>query len=317
MKLAEMNGVLTALITPLDAKGMINKTVLRRIVDHNIQLGVCGLYVCGTTGEGFSLTVKERKEVVEIVCQQAYGRAGVIVNVSHMIYSNVLELARHAHQAGADAVSTLPPLYYPIVSRDVTEYYRSLLDAVDLPLTIYNIPMLSGRALDEAMVCRLLEHERFAGIKHASEDTFLLNRFKQISNGRLMIWNSRDAYYLGGLAMGADGAIGSSYNLMGDLFVKITRMYRLGETEEAKQMQTAVNSVHQRLQIHGALPSIKRSLTLLGFDAGEARLPYQPWNQANDGHLKKTLALLEQTRHMFSINQTQSSQQMNSESVSI
>jgi N-acetylneuraminate lyase len=220
----------------------------------------------------------------------------VIVNVSHMEFAVAVELARHAKQTGVDAVSTLPPLFYPVTTKEIELYYRALLDAIELPLTLYNIPMLSKLALDEPMLTRLAEHPRMAGIKHSSEDTFLLNRFKQIAGGRLMLWSGRDAYYLGALAMGADGAIGNSYNLMGDLFVKMTELYRACKIREALALQQKANEVHRRLQVHGAAPSVKRCLQLSGIDAGHCRLPYQPVPAEADALLREALAILTSIR---------------------
>jgi N-acetylneuraminate lyase len=304
MKLSEMNQIMAALITPFDQQGRVNLKALREIIRYEMAMGIRCYYVCGTTGEGLSMSADERKSVVETTCDELSGKGastgsgqgGVIVNVSHMEFVVAIDLARHAKQAGADAVSTLPPLFYPVTSKEIEQYYRALLDAVELPLTLYNIPMLSKLALDEPMVTRLAEHPCFGGIKHSSEDTFLLNRFKQIAGGRLMVWSGRDAYYLGALAMGADGAIGNSFNLMGDLFVKMTSLYRANQTEQALALQQKANEVHRRLQVYGATPSVKRCLQMQGIDAGHCRLPYQPLPAEADKLLREAVAILQSIR---------------------
>jgi N-acetylneuraminate lyase len=297
MKLSEMNQVMTALITPFDKRGEVDFGALREVLEYQLGLGVRCFYICGTTGEGFSLSADERKKIAEAICAEVPGRGGgVIVNVSHMEFRVVLDLARHAARSGADAVSTLPPLYYPCSPREIELYYRRVLDEVELPLTLYNIPMLSRLALDEPLLTRLAEHKNLAGIKHTSEDTFLLNRFKQIGNGRLMVWSGRDAYYLGALAMGADGAIGNSYNLMGDLFVKMTAAYRARQTEKALDLQQRANEVHRRLQVWGGTQSVKRCLQLLGVNGGACRMPYQPPPPEAEPLFKETVEILERVR---------------------
>jgi len=301
--ITEMNQIMAALITPFDDAGRVDFARLGHVLRYELSLGIRCFYVCGTTGEGLSMSAEERKAVVEAVVQelgsQRQGRLayGVIVNISHMEFGVSLDLARHAAHARADAVSTLPPLFYPVSAREVEMYYRRFLDEIELPLTIYNIPMLSGRALDEAMAARLAaDYPNFAGIKHSSEDTFVLNRFKQIDNGRLMVWSGRDAYYLGGLAMGADGAIGNSFNLMGDLFVRITQLYRANKVAEALDMQRQANEVHRRLQVWGGTQSVKRCLKLLGVDAGGCRLPYQPLPAEAEPLMRETVQILRQIR---------------------
>jgi N-acetylneuraminate lyase len=296
MKLSEMNQIMAALITPFDQQGRVNQKALREVLRHELAMGIRCYYVCGTTGEGFSMSPDERKSVVETCREELGDKGGLIVNVSHMEFAVAVDLARHAAKVGADAVSTLPPLFYPVTGREIEQYYRSLLDAIELPLTLYNIPMLSKLALDEPMVTKLAEHPRLAGIKHSSEDTFLLNRFKQIAGGRLMVWSGRDAYYLGGLAMGADGAIGNSFNLMGDLFVKMTSLYRANKPQEALELQRKANEVHRRLQVYGAAPSVKRCFQLSGLDAGHCRLPYQPVPSEADTLLREALSILKSIR---------------------
>ena len=292
----KLAGIVSALVTPFDAENHVNVPVLRRIVQHAMSLGVAGFYVCGTTGEGMLMSEDERKLVTATVCEEVNGRLGVVVNISHMELPVALRLAAHAAEAGADAISSLPPLYFPISGEEMIAYFLHLLDACPLPLTFYNIPMLTNVKLDEPMVQRLAEHPEFIGIKHSSEDTFLLSQFKQIAGGRLLVWAARDAYYLGLLAMGADGAIGSSYALTGDVFVEITRAYQRGDVTRAERLQARINQVHRRLQVHGAYRSYKRCFELLGIPAGHCRSPHLPLDRSADPFLSQTLELLEAVR---------------------
>jgi N-acetylneuraminate lyase len=296
MKLSEMNEIMAALMTPFDADGKVNLNGVRDLIAYQLSLGVRSFYVCGTSGEGFSMSAAERKQVVEVACDQTKTRGGIIVNISHMEFDVAMDLARHAASAGAAAVSTLPPLFLMVSAREIEMYYRRVLDGVSLPLTIYNIPMLSNRQLDEALVTKLLDHPNFAGIKHSSEDSFLLNRFKQIGKGKLMVWSGRDAYYLGALAMGADGAIGNSFNLMGDLFVKITEAYRKSDIGCALMIQQKANEIHRRLQVFGGTQSVKRCLQLLGINAGHCRMPYQQLPESAEPLMREIVDLLKKTR---------------------
>ena len=292
----QMKGILAALITPLDGDDQVNEASLRRIVCHILDLGAVGLYVCGSTGEGFSLSPDERKKIVETVRDETGDRAGVVVNISHMEYKVVLDLARHAHACGADAVSTLPPIYYPASREEVTSYYRSLLDRVALPLTIYNIPMLSGKTLDEPMVEELVDHPNFVGIKHTSEDSDLIDRFKRLADGRLVVWSARDAYYLSCLCVGADGAIGTTYNLAADVMNEITRAFRAGDMARAREIQSGFNRVRDVLVEHGPYQSLKRAFTLMGIDAGHCRPPFAPLGPEADGRVRGMLEMLDELR---------------------
>lgn len=154
------------------------------------------------------------------------------------------------------------------------------------------------------MVRALADDPRFVGIKHTSEDTLALSRFKEVADGRLIVWSGRDAYYLGCLAMGADGAIGSTFQLLGDLFLAITQAFRSGDHSRALNLQRRINSVHSRLQQYGPIQSLKRCLALLGCDVGECRLPYQSLGTAVDEHLRQTLSAANQIREEFGLAPT-------------
>jgi N-acetylneuraminate lyase len=299
--LERSKGIVAALVTPFTSAGEVNHEALEQVAEHALRLGVGGFYVCGSTGEGFSLSSDERMKMVETVVSLTRGKADVIVNLSHMDFREVTRLSHHAAEVGADAVSVLPPIYNVVSGEELLAYFRAVLQQTRLPLTLYNIPMLAHRALGEATVRVLAEDSRLVGIKHSSEDTLALSKFKQVAKGRLIVWSGRDAFYLGCLAMGADGAIGSSFQLLGDIFAEITRVFRAGDPAGALVLQQRVNEVHGRLQLHGPIRSIKRCLTLLGIEAGECRLPFQPLGDAHDGFLRETLALAGQLRLDFAI----------------
>lgn len=299
--LERSRGIVAALVTPFTPTDEINHPSLRRLVGHSLGLGVGGFYVCGSTGEGFSLSSAERMSIVETVVQAAHGNADVIVNLSHMDIREVRRLSDHAAEAGADAVSVLPPIYNVVSSDELLEYFRAVLRQSRLPLTLYNIPLLAHRALEETMVRELAAEPTFVGIKHSCEDTLTLLRFKQVADGRLIVWSGRDAYYLGSLAMGADGGIGGSFQLLGDVFVAITKAFRSGDLARALALQQRVNAVHAMLHVHAPLRSIKRCLTLLGIDSGECRMPFQPLGARADDFLRSALGEADSVRHDFAI----------------
>jgi N-acetylneuraminate lyase len=270
-------------------------------VHHTLSLGVRGLYVCGTTGEGMLLSLDERMRVLETVIKEASPRADVIVNISHMEFAQMLRLSSHATEVGAHAVSVLPPIYNPVTDDEVVAYFRDILDSVSLPLTLYNIPQLTKRPLEAAVVSELAAHPRLVGIKHSSEDSQMLMRFKQLAGGRLIVWNGRDAYYLGSLAMGADGAIGGTFQILGDIFVEITRAFHAGHFQRAQLLQQEINTVHARLMKYAPPKSIKRCLKLMGVDVGDCRLPFQPLEPAVDDFFHKTLLMVDRVRNDFDL----------------
>jgi N-acetylneuraminate lyase len=298
----DLTGAVSALLTPFHENQDLNRKGLRELVQYNLRLGISAFYVCGSTGEGFLMTTGQRKEVVEITIDEIGVRAGVIVNVSHMTPEATMDLAAHAARTGADAISTLPPLYYPLNDHEVNYYYQTLLDECDLPMTVYNIPVLSHKTLPLSMAEKLAEHEKFIGIKHSSSETGPLNAFKQIADGRLKVWSGCDDEVVAGLSMGSDGAIGTTFNLAGDLVAEMIRSYRNGEIDRALQIQTRYNAcLIPSILKHGAYRITKRALTLAGVDAGVCRRPFAPLDPAADASLREALGILDEMRKDYGL----------------
>jgi N-acetylneuraminate lyase len=299
--LAKSRGIVAALVTPFTANGEVNDDALAELCEHTIRLGVGGLYICGTTGEGLFLSEAERERVVKAVVKASAGRADVIVNISHMDIRQVHRQAAYAADAGADAVSSLPPLFYSMTNEDLVRYFRAILDSTELPFTIYNIPQLSHCRLDPAVVRVLVEVPKFVGIKHTSDENESLRQFKQVDNGRLIVWCGRDASLIEQLKLGADGAIGSSYQLLGNVFAKILSEFRAGRNERAALLQLRINEVHGRLQTYGAIQSIKRCLTLLKIPCSDCRLPLATVRTDIDEYHRGTLEIADRVRIEFDI----------------
>lgn len=290
-------GIISALLTPLDRQDRVNQEALCQIVEKTLALGVDGFYLCGSTGEGFHLSPQERRDVVETAVRAISGRAFTMVNVSHLDLREMRALSDHAAQTGADAISSLPPLYYPYSASEICDYFSSILRASPLPMSLYHIPQLSHISMDEDSIRRLADSPSFIGVKFASEDFDLLNRYKAICGEGRVIWSARDVYYLSGLAMGAGGAIGSSFVFLGDFFKAITEAFWRGESDRALRIQEAANELHRGFSRFGSYQSYKRALELSGIEAGLCRRPFRRLPKEADTHLSNTLALLQQRRN--------------------
>jgi len=296
-----------ALLTPFAPDDTIHHEAIRAMVEYSVGLGNKAFYVCGTTGEGFQMTVAERRAVVETVCEANAGRCKIFVNISHMDFRESCVLADHARDVGADMLSALPPIFNAITTEDLLKYLEGLMDHVSLPFAYYHIPLLSGKALGFDAFKRLSKHPRFKGIKYTSEDTHLLGRLKQLQGGRLPVWSGRDAYFLSNLSMGADGGVGSSFQLIGDLFGAVDEAYRAGDVERARGLQMGINEVHGGFGRYGALQSYKASFELMGIPAGQCRKPFGALPPEADAHLRQNLERLEDIRNQYNIKLPQGS----------
>ena len=265
---SDLARIYSALILPCNADESINWDSLRQLVDRQIADGVEGFYCCGSSGEGLLMTLEERKRFVEAVVNQAAGRVPVIAHIGTIRTSDVIELAKHAKEAGCVAISMIPPYYYKFSQNEIAGYYEDVIRAVpDMPVILYNIPQFTGIEFNKANASRLLDNPNIIGIKHTSNNLYSLERMAAAYPQKLLI-NGFDEQFLGALSMGAAATVSTTANLFAPLFTAIRDAYQLGEMAKAKEYQQALNMRVELLCSVGIFPGTKYACTLKGIDCG-------------------------------------------------
>lgn len=288
MDTKKFEGIFPALLTPFEKDNSISHHTLRDLVRMNLEKGVSGFYVDGSTAETFLLTLDERKAILETVADEVAGRATLIVHIGCISQDQAIDLARHAKNNGADAMSSIPPFYYGFGWDEIKRYYQSLVDAVDLPMLVYNYPGNSGVKFTLENIRELLADPRFFGVKHTSSDYYMLERIKGIRPDTI-IYNGFDEMFLSGIAMGASGGIGSTYNFMAEKFVRMLHLVRQGMLQQARLIQTQVNNILEVLFQIGIMPAEKAALELMGIPMGNCRKPFREITQEERTRLRNVL----------------------------
>ena len=286
--LEKFKGIFPALLTPFDKNDCVNTKVLEAITEYNIKKGVDGFYVDGSTAEAFLLSDQERLAVLESVSKVAKGKATLIAHIGCISTKQAIALAKEAKEMGYDAISSVAPFYYKFSFQEIKKYYFDIVDAVDLPMFIYNFPAFSGVNLTVDNIKEFLTDDRFLGVKHTSNDYFALEQFKAAFPDKL-VYNGYDEMFLAGLAMGADGAIGSTFNLMAEKFIEIQKLFKENKIEEARAVQKQANVIIQALCKVGVMQGEKAVMDALGFDMGPARAPFAPLSDAQKKELLDTV----------------------------
>lgn len=284
----DYQGIYPALLTPFNKDYSINESALRQLVRFNLKKGVKGFYACGSTAEAFMMTVEQRKQALEIVVDEAKNKAKVIAHIGTISQNQAVDLAKHAAKCGVDMISSIPPFYYGFAFDQIKGYYFALADAVDVPVLIYHFPANSGVQLTAEKVGEFLKDERFAGIKFTSNDFFMLQQIKA-QHKEAVVFNGYDEIFLAGLSMGADGGIGSTYNLMAEKYIKMFEMYHNGQMQEALQIQIQANNIIQMLIKLGVMPAEKAALELMGIPMGECLKPMPAVSDEGKMELRKVL----------------------------
>lgn len=282
----KFKGLFSALLTPFNEDGSINFDSLEKLVEFNLQNGIDGFYVGGSTGEGLLLSPEERMQVFECVKKANKGRATLIAHVGTICTLDAIKMAKKAEELEYDAISAVAPYYYGFTLDAVLSYYNDIVNSISLPMIIYNFPNSGGFSLTKDIANKLFENEKFIGIKHTSGDMFTLNQFKTLDR-EIVVYNGFDETLLAGLSMGADGAIGSTYNFMGKKFKKIMNCFNSGEIETAKALQNEANEIICEMIKYGVFQSEKAILTEMGIDMGQCRPPFLPISDECRASMKK------------------------------
>lgn len=268
----KFKGIFTALLTPFDKNYKVNEKELEKLVKFNIEKGVTGFYVGGSTAEAFLLSTDERKQIMDVVNSVAPNHT-LIAHIGSINEIEARELGKHAQKLSYDLVSSVAPFYYKFSFNEIKNYYFRLAEASQLPMLVYHFPAFSGVNMGVSEMSEFLSDDRFIGIKYTSNDFFTLEQCKTNFPDKL-VYNGFDEMFLAGLSMGADGGIGSTYNFMADKFVQIRKLYQENRMEEARAIQREANRIIAVLCNMGVMQAEKEILCQLGLDFGCCRHPF-------------------------------------------
>jgi len=267
-----LNGVMPAMITSFNKDESINKEGIRKTVNYLISESVDGLYITGSTGETFLMSQEEKKQAIEIIVEEVNGRVPVIAHIGSIGTKITTELGQYAEKVGVDALSALPPFYYGFSNDEIFNYYKDISNSTNLPITVYNISHANLMDLD--MLKRLSSIKNVKGVKYTAPTHFNFSKIKKEISESFKIYSGMDEMALSGLISGADGIIGSFYNLMPELFVEIYKQVKNNQINEAKKIQDKINIIILFALKKSGYPFIKMGLKWLNVDSGYVRRPF-------------------------------------------
>ena len=287
-----LRGVMAALLTPFDGQQKLDKESLRRLVRFNLRQGVDGLYVGGSTGEAFVQSGTERQEVLEIVAEEAKGKMTLIAHVGCVSTLESQQLARAAVGYGYDAVSAVTPFYYPFSFEEHCAHYQAIIESADgLPMVVYNIPALSGVKLTLDQINTLVTLPGVGALKQTSGDLFQMEQIRR-AHPDLVLYNGYDEIFASGLLAGADGGIGSTYNIMGWRYQGMVAALKVGDVAKAQQLLCECNKVIDLLIKTGVFRGLKTVLHYM--DVVSVPLCRKPFAPVDEKFLPELKALAQQ-----------------------
>ena len=270
-------GAIPALVTPLKADETLNAPVLRELMEDLLRQGADGFYIGGATGEGISLKREVREELAYEAVTLAKGKVPSIVHVASANFHEAIELAKQAERCGADGISAIPPLFFAYDEDDVYNYYKELASSVHIPLMIYYSPMAKF-PISAKFAARMFEIDNVTAIKWTSSDYYGMQMLKDMTHGEMNIINGADEMLLMGLNAGADGGIGTTYNIMQPTIKKIYESFLARDTESAQAAQMHVVRVVEALLRYEGIPATKAVLEEIGYDVGNSTVPMKKYS---------------------------------------
>lgn len=289
MKARDFKGIIPPMMTAFTADGEIYDKGTREIVDFIVP-HVHGLYPCGTYGSGPMMSIAERKKAAEIIIEQVNGRVPVIVHVGTADTKNTVELARHAESVGAKAVGAITPYYNNYNEDAIFVHFQRLIQAVNIPVFLYNNPKTSGNPVSPGLIVRLAK-EGLGGVKDSTFDIVNYYHTQIALQGfpELNLIVGTEAILVAAFDAGAQAAVTGLGNVYPELIRKLYDVYLEGDRDKVMQIQNDVLEVRQITKFGPTVPTCHAILKMRGVDAGYPRLPFMPVSAETEQRVKEAL----------------------------
>lgn len=290
MKKTVFQGIATALITPLNENG-IDYELFGKLVDWQIESGIGGLVVCGTTGEASTLTDDEHRDAIKFVVERAAGRVPVIAGTGSNDLAYAIDLTRHACEAGADAVLVVTPYYNKATQKGLIKMYEAIADASTKPVILYNVPSRTGVNIEPATYAVLAEHPNIVGIKEANGNfSKILETFALVGD-KLDIYSGNDDQITPLLALGGKGCISVLSNLLPKETSDIANLFFKGDVKGSAELQIKYHALIDALFSEVNPIPVKAAMSAMGYCENYLRMPLTPMDEKKEAHL---LALMKE-----------------------
>ena len=286
---AQFKGSATALVTPFK-DGAVDERAFRALVDWQIAEGSHGLVPCGTTGESPPLTHDEHMHVVELCIRETRGRVPVIAGAGSNNTAEAVALARHAEKAGADAVLVVTPYYNKPSQEGLFRHFKTVNDAVGIPIFIYNIPPRSVVDMSVETMQRLYELTNIVGVKDATANLARVSLQRHALGPDFIQLSGEDMTALAYMGAGGHGCISVTSNVAPRLCAEMQHLALEGDYRGALARQDKLVPLHAALFVEPSPAGPKCALSLLGRMSDEVRLPMVPVTASAQAQIRQAMA---------------------------
>lgn len=283
-------GAITALVTPM-RNGGIDEQGLVDLIEFQIASGIHGIVPCGTTGESATLSFAEHKRVISLTVQTVKGRVPVIAGTGANNTLEAIELTESAKNSGADAVLSVAPYYNKPSQEGLFQHFSAILDAVDIPMMLYNVPGRTVTNMLPATVARLASRPNIVGIKEASGNLSQISEIVQLCPSDFIVLSGDDFTALPTMTIGGRGVISVVSNLQPGKTAAMIEAAMNGDAARAKALHYELFSLMGAMFCYPSPAPAKKGLELMGkIASGEVRLPMTQMDESSLARLKQDMA---------------------------
>ena len=265
-------GAGTALITPF-RNGGVDYDAFGRLIDEQIAGGVDALVICGTTGEGSTLTDEEHRECIRFGVEHTAGRVPVVAGTGSNETDYATDLSKYACEVGADALLLVTPYYNKTSPKGLIRHFTDTADAVNKPVILYNVPSRTGMTIPLSVYRELAKHERIVAVKEASGNLSAIAEIAAELSDDLAIYSGNDDQIVPIMSLGGIGVISVLSNIMPRETHEICAKFAAGDVEGSRELQLRLLKLINLLFIETNPIPVKAACALMGKCDGEIRLP--------------------------------------------
>ena len=289
MKHPIFTGSAVAIVTPFKDGGVDFET-LGELLDFQLENGTDAVVVCGTTGEASTMTYQERAETIEFCVRHVGGRVPVIAGSGSNSTENAVTLSREAERRGAGTLLVVTPYYNKASQSGLLRHYRTIADAVSLPIILYNVPSRTGVSIAPETCAALAEHPNIAGIKEAAGNLWNIQLIRALCPGDFTVWSGNDDETVPICALGGKGVISVAANILPAEMHRLTRLCLQNDFAAAGELQVHLKDFCDAMFCEVNPIPVKTALGLLGWRVGELRSPMCPPSPENLERIKTVLS---------------------------
>ena len=289
MKKTIFTGAGVAIVTPFTADNKVNFPILGDLIDYQIENGTDAIVICGTSGEGATLTNDEHVETIRFAVEHTAGRIPVIAGTGSNDTDYAVQLSNEAEKCGADALLMVTPYYNKTSQEGLIRHYEYINDRVSTPIILYNVPSRTGMNIQPATYLELSKMKNVVGTKEASGNISAIAQVAALCGDNLSIYSGNDDEITAIMSLGGKGVISVLSNVAPKIAHDIPTLYLEGKCKESCELQLKYLDLCNDLFIDVNPIPAKEALAMIGWDVGDVRLPLAAMPAAKREKLRATL----------------------------